>query len=75
MPEGLELDGRHRATVEKIFNHPIGHNVQWHDVLSLLQSVAAVTEGRARPGTRSPWELRPRRSTPRDITTSTSSRS
>ena len=46
MPEGLELDGRHRATVEKIFNHPIGHNVQWHDVLSLLQSVAAVTEGR-----------------------------
>ena len=45
MAEGLELDGRHRATVEKIFNHPIGHNVQWHDVLSLLQSVAAVTEG------------------------------
>ncbi len=39
-----ELDGRHRATVEKIFNHPLGHNIQWHDVLSLLQSLAAVTE-------------------------------
>jgi hypothetical protein len=38
------LDGHHRATVEKIFNHQAGHNIQWHDVLSLLQSVAAVTE-------------------------------
>jgi hypothetical protein len=45
MAEGLELDGHHRATVEKIFNHPVSHNIQWHDVLSLLQSVAAVTEG------------------------------
>jgi thiamine biosynthesis lipoprotein ApbE len=38
------LDGHHRATVEKIFNHQAGHNIQWHDVLSLLQSGAAVTE-------------------------------
>jgi hypothetical protein len=42
--EGTKLDGHHRATVEKIFNHPVGHNIQWHDVLSLLQSVGAVTE-------------------------------
>lgn len=28
----------------KIFNHPVSHNIQWHDVLSLLQNVAAVTE-------------------------------
>jgi hypothetical protein len=42
--EGIELDGHHRATVEKIFNHPVGHNIQWHDVLSLLKSVASVTE-------------------------------
>jgi len=40
-----ELDAHHRATLAKIFNHPVGHNIQWHDVLSLLQSVAAVTEG------------------------------
>ena len=45
MAEGIELDGHHRTTVEKIYNHPVSHNIQWHDVLSLLQNVAAVTEG------------------------------
>jgi hypothetical protein len=44
MTEGKELDGHHRSTVEKIFGHPVSHNIQWHDVLSLLQSVATVTE-------------------------------
>ncbi len=44
MAKGTELDAHHRATVEKIFGHPGGHNIQWHDVLSLLQSVATVTE-------------------------------
>ena len=44
MAEGLNLDGHHRATVEKIFQHPAGHNIQWHDVLSLLRSVATVHE-------------------------------
>ena len=43
MARGIELDAHHRATVEKIFGHPASHNIQWHDVLSLLQSVAAVT--------------------------------
>jgi hypothetical protein len=43
MVEGVELDGNHRATVERIFRHPVSHNIQWHDVLSLLESVAAVT--------------------------------
>jgi thiamine biosynthesis lipoprotein ApbE len=42
MAEGSELDGHHRATVEKIFNHPVNHNIQWHDVLSLLENVATV---------------------------------
>jgi hypothetical protein len=46
MAEDGQLDGHHRATVEKIFNHPVGHNIQWHDVLSLLQSVGTVTEER-----------------------------
>jgi len=41
---GTELDAHHRATVEKIFAHPMSHNIQWHDVLSLLQRVGAVTE-------------------------------
>ncbi len=44
MTEGVELDAHHRVTLEKIFNHPVGHNIQWHDVLSLLQSVANVIE-------------------------------
>jgi len=43
MVEGIELDAHHRATVERIFNHR-GRNIQWHDVLSLLQRVATVTE-------------------------------
>jgi hypothetical protein len=44
MASDLDLDTHHRATVEKIFRHPVGHNVQWHDIVSLLQSVASVTE-------------------------------
>jgi len=44
MTEDAALDGHHRATVEKIFRHPMSHNIQWHDVLSLLKSVADVEE-------------------------------
>ena len=50
MVEGRELDGHHRATVERIFSHPVSHNIQWHDVLSLLESVAAVTGEQDEPG-------------------------
>lgn len=46
--EGAKLNAHHRATVEKIFQHPVSHNIQWHDVLSLLQGVAEVTEGHDR---------------------------
>jgi hypothetical protein len=46
MTKDKELDGHHQATVERIFNHPVSHNIQWHDVLSLLQAVATVTEER-----------------------------
>ena len=44
MAEGSELDGHHRATVEKIFNHPVNHNIQWHDVLSLLEATGTVEQ-------------------------------
>jgi hypothetical protein len=43
--DGIKLNGHHRATVEKIFAHPVSHNVQWHDVLSLLRHVGDVKEG------------------------------
>jgi len=46
MAPGRDLDAHQRATVEKIFNHPVSHNIQWHDVLSLLQRVATVSEER-----------------------------
>jgi hypothetical protein len=39
----MKLDSHHQATVEKIFRHPVSHNIEWHDVLSLLESVGAVT--------------------------------
>ena len=44
MAEHVDLDGHHKATVEKIFSHPVSHNIQWHDVLSLLEGLGAVTE-------------------------------
>ena len=45
MTEDAALDGHHRATVEKIFRHPMSHNIQWHDVLSLLESAGTVVKG------------------------------
>jgi hypothetical protein len=44
MADQVKLNAHHRVTVEKIFQHPLSHNIQWHDVLSLLWSVAEVTE-------------------------------
>ncbi len=44
MAEGGKLDAHHRATLDKIFNHPAGHNIQWHDVLSLLRGLDAVVD-------------------------------
>ncbi len=44
MVEDVKLNGHHRATVEKIFQHPTSPNIQWHDVLSLLEAVAEVHE-------------------------------
>ena len=45
MTDDIKLDAHHRKTVEKIFSHPTSHNIQWHDVLSLLEAVATVDEG------------------------------
>ena len=40
MADAIKLDGHHRVTLEKLFQHPVGHNIQWHDVLSLLEATA-----------------------------------
>lgn len=40
-----DLDGHHRKTYEAIFRHPAAHNLEWHDVRSLLDALADVVEG------------------------------
>lgn len=38
------VDSEHANTVEKIFGHPSSGNVEWRQVLSLLEAVGTVTE-------------------------------
>ena len=40
-----DLNGRHQQTYDAIFAHPAAHNLEWHDVRSLLAALADVTEG------------------------------
>lgn len=37
------LNNHHRDTVEKIFAKPPSHNVEWRQVVSLLEAVGTVT--------------------------------
>ncbi len=42
-PSGPEhLSGHHRDTAQKILQHPTGHNIEWHDVVSLLEAIGTV---------------------------------
>jgi hypothetical protein len=43
-PQNARLTSHHRATLEKIFQHPVSHNLEWNDVHSLLNAVAEVDE-------------------------------
>jgi hypothetical protein len=44
-PSGpARLDSQHRRTLQKILQHTGGHNIEWHDALSLLRAVGSVTE-------------------------------
>jgi hypothetical protein len=38
------LNGRHQQTYDAIFRHPAAHNLEWHDVRSLLAALADVSE-------------------------------
>ena len=40
----IKLDHHHRHTVSQIFGHPIGHNIQWRDVICLLERFGEVHE-------------------------------
>jgi hypothetical protein len=39
-----DLNHRHRDTLEKILSHPASGNIEWREVLSLLEAVGSVTE-------------------------------
>jgi hypothetical protein len=38
------LSNHHRDTIEKIFSHPASGNVEWRQVLSLLETIGTVSE-------------------------------
>jgi hypothetical protein len=40
------LNNDHRNTLRKIMQHPAGHNIEWHDVVSLLEAVGSVKQHR-----------------------------
>jgi hypothetical protein len=43
-PDPVHLSSHHRTTLQKILQHPAGHNIEWHDALSLLRAVGSVVE-------------------------------
>lgn len=40
----VHLNGHHRRTLASIFLHPASHNVEWHDVLSLLRHIGTAED-------------------------------
>ena len=38
-----ELHGQHLRTVEALFRHPTAHNLEWADVVGLMEKIGAVT--------------------------------
>ena len=44
MSDTPHLNGRRRDTLQQIFQHPTSHNVEWRDVLSLLEATGEVEE-------------------------------
>jgi hypothetical protein len=45
-PGPTHLSSHHRNTLRKIFQHPTSHNIEWHDVVSLLEAVGSVAPHR-----------------------------
>ena len=44
--EPVHLNNHHRTTLAKIFQHPVNHNLEWKDVLSLMGALGEVEERR-----------------------------
>jgi hypothetical protein len=43
-PDPVHLNDHHRNTLSQIFRHPVGHNIEWHSVLSLLEALGSVEQ-------------------------------
>ena len=37
--------GTHQRTLGMLFEHPLDHNIQWREVISLLESLGTAVEG------------------------------
>lgn len=42
--EPAHLTGHHRDTLLRIFQHETNHNVEWHDVVSLLEAIGSIED-------------------------------
>lgn len=40
----IQMSGTHQKTYNAVFQHPIAHNLQWHDLRSMLSTLAEETE-------------------------------
>jgi hypothetical protein len=40
----MELDNHHRETVRKLLSHPASGNIEWRQVVSLVEAVGEVVE-------------------------------
>lgn len=43
-PGPVHLNNHHRNTLRQLFQHPAGHNIEWHAVLSLLIALGSVEQ-------------------------------
>lgn len=43
-PEPTHLNNKHTDTLAALFAHPVGHNIRWEDVVSLVGAVGDVDE-------------------------------
>lgn len=43
IPMEAHLSSHHRDTIERIFSHPPSRNIEWRQVVSLLETIGTVT--------------------------------
>jgi thiamine biosynthesis lipoprotein ApbE len=44
MADTAHLNNHHRETLSQILQHPVSHNVEWKDVVALLEDAGTVEE-------------------------------